>query len=61
MFIRKNIDNNNSVKDTKNNLNNSLIKKNLENIGKNMRYDSSDLNKNNELNTNNNNNFLPST
>ena len=48
--------NNNNCKNNDNNLNNPLIKKNLENIGLNMRYDSSDLNNNNELI---NNNFAP--
>ena len=61
-FASKN-DNNITSKDD-----NSLIKKNLENIGKNMRYEASDLNSNNELNmnnninnniNNNNNNFSP--
>ena len=54
-FISKNNDSNIPAKDSKKNLN-ALIKKNLENIGKNMRYDSSDLNNNNELNNNNNTN-----
>ena len=51
-----NINNKNLMsKNSENNLNNPMIKKNLENIGKNMRYDTSDLNSNNELN----NNFAP--
>ena len=54
----------NNISDNNNNLiNNPLIKKNLENIGKNMRYDSSDLsnqNINNDFTTgNNNDNFGP--
>ena len=59
-LISKNNDKSLSAKNSSNPLSNSLIKKNLENIGKNMRYDTSDLNSNNELNTNktnNNNNF----
>ena len=51
-FAKKNSESNISAKDSKKNLN-SLIAKNLENIGKNMRYDTSDLNSNNELNITN--------
>ena len=52
---------NNPIPQKNNNidLNNNLIKKNIDDIAKNMRYDSSDLNENNNqnnLNINNNNN-----
>ena len=55
-----NANNNIQKKNSGIDLNNNLIKKNLDDIGKNMRYDSSDLNENNNLqnkfNINNNDN-----
>ena len=55
-----NASNNIPKKNTGIDLNNNLIKKNIDDIGKNMRYDSSDLNENNNLknnfNINNNDN-----
>ena len=50
--------NNNTQKNNNIDLNNNLIKKNLDDIAKNMRYDSSDLNENNNQNNLNINNMV---